>query len=565
VLPFLFKFLKTLLILLYLFVPQQTLSRDWIPNHVGAFLSSKIARTVPDIESSAYYAKYAYNRNTKSNGLALIALEALIANGQIDEAISISSKVAKNMPEVSIAQYAEAIKQISNNNYDNVLDIFKNITPSGIDTYILPILQAWAAAENDINPEGLQIIAQEAERGILAPIYGYHLALINEYMGNSEAALLNYENVVKRSNSANATVFIKAALFFESIGKNDLRDETLDKLERLDPYSNELIAFRNEKSLKTGNIITSSKDGIAEILLNSAELLHNEGLYVQALTYAQMSKYLNSNSDEANYLLGRIFESIDNNNRALNYFKNVSNNSYLSYDADIAISEIIYSNQGLIPAINYLEDLQNSNNNNINFSRKIAELHYQDEDFGKSAFIYENIINSFEKIEYKHWPLLYSLAISLERSDNWDKAEKYFLYALEFVPNNPQVLNYLGYSWIDKGINIDSAMSMIKKAVQQRPEDGYIVDSLGWAYYQIGDYENAVINLERASELLSDSIIIDHLGDALFYSNRKIEAVFQWKRALKFNPTEELKQILEDKINKKIIPKKGVNDGSKPI
>ncbi len=92
-----------------------------------------------------------------------------------------------------------------------------------------------------------------------------------------------------------------------------------------------------------------------------------------------------------------------------------------------------------------------------------------------------------------------------------------------------------------------------------------IAIAIGWAYYQIGDYENAVINLERASELLSDSIIIDHLGDALFYSNRKIEAVFQWKRALKFNPTEELKQILEDKINKKIIPKKGVNDGSKPI
>ena len=87
-LAFLFKFLKTILILLYLFVPQQTLARDWIPNHVGAFLSSKIARTVPDIESSAYYAKYAYNRNTKSNGLALIALEALIANGQLDIAIS---------------------------------------------------------------------------------------------------------------------------------------------------------------------------------------------------------------------------------------------------------------------------------------------------------------------------------------------------------------------------------------------------------------------------------------------------------------------------------------------
>ena len=133
------------------------------------------------------------------------------------------------------------------------------------------------------------------------------------------------------------------------------------------------------------------------------------------------------------------------------------------------------------------------------------------------------------------------------------------------MPNNPQVLNYLGYSWIDQGINIDAAMSMIKKAVQQRPEDGYIIDSLGWAYYQIGDYENAVINLEKASELLSDSIIIDHLGDALFHSGRKIEAIFQWKRALKFDPSEELKLILEDKINKKIIPPKGVNENSKPI
>ena len=564
-LPFLFNFFKITFVLLYLVTPQVSLSRDWIPNHVGAFLSSKIARGALEIESSAYYAKYAYNRNSTSNGLGLVAVEALIANGQIDEAISISSKIAKNMTDVSIIQYAEAIKEINKNNYDNVLEIFNNITPSGIDNYILPILQAWAAANNNINPEGLQVIAQQAERGVLSPIYSYHVALINEYLGNDEAALFNYENIVKRANTANATVFIKAALFFESIGKHDLKNETLSKLERLDPYSNELISFRNEKSLKTGSIITSPKDGIAEILLNSAELLYNEGIYIHALTYAQMSRFLNSNSDNASYLLGRIFESIDNKERALNYFKNVSDNSYVFHDAKIAIAEIMHKNQGIINAINYLKDLQKDNPHNINFSRKIAELYYQEEDFNRSALTYENIINNIENIKYEHWPLIYSYAISLERNNDWDKAEKYFLYALEFVPNNPQVLNYLGYSWIDQGINIDAAMSMIKKAVQQKPEDGYIIDSLGWAYYQIGDYENAVINLEKASELLSDSIIIDHLGDALFHSGRKIEAIFQWKRALKFDPSEELKLILEDKINKKIIPPKGVNENSKPI
>jgi len=558
-------FVKLLIISLYLLPINYAISRDWIPNQVGAFLSSKIARSVPDVESSAYYAKYAYNRNTESNGLALIAIEALIANGQINEAIKISSKVADEMPEISIVQHINAIQFIDQNNYNQALEIYKNILPSGIDNYILPILQAWTETEKNKNPEILEKIAQEAEKGILAPIYGYHSALINEYLGNDKIALENYKNVINRTNSANAIVFVKAALFFERLGKNNLKNKTLEKLERLDPYSNELISFKNEKSLKSLNLIASPKDGIAEIMLNSAELLYNEGLNIQALTYAQMSKYLNSNQDEANYLLGRIFESIGNKERALKYFKTISNNSYISHDAKIYIAEIIYEKEGIDNSISYLFNLKSNNPENINFTRTIAELYYKEEDFKKSAKIYKEIINNLKKIEYKHWPLLYSYAISLERGKNWNEAEKYFLLALEFVPNNPQVLNYLGYSWIDQGVNIEKALSMIIKAVEQRPNDGYIVDSLGWAYYQTGDYEKAVENLEKASELLSDSIIVDHLGDALFHSGRKTEAIFQWKRALKFNPSNELKKQLEDKINGKTTPKEGVNAGSKSI
>ena len=148
---------------------------------------------------------------------------------------------------------------------------------------------------------------------------------------------------------------------------------------------------------------------------------------------------------------------------------------------------------------------------------------------------------------------------------NWERAEKQFLTALQFVPNNPQVLNYLGYSWIDQGVNINRALEMIVNAAEQRPDDGYIIDSLGWAYFQIGNYEEAVINLEKAVALVSDSVIIDHLGDALFYSGRKVEAVFQWKRALEFNPSEELIKIINDKIDGDTIPKAGVNAVSKPI
>ena len=559
------KFLQILIIFIYILLPYQALAKNWTPNQIGAFLSSKMARATTDIEAAAYYAKFSYNRNTESNGLALIALEALTANGQVNEAVAISSKIANKMPEISIVQYLQSLKFIKSKNYNVVSDIFNNITPTGIDNYILPILQTWAATSNNKHIEGLEKIQNEANKGILAPIYDYHAALIYEYMGDDEAALRHYQNVINKANTANAKVYITAALFFEKIGQNNLKIETLNKLEQLDPYSNELIIFKNTKSLSNSNMILSPKDGIAEIFLNSAELLYNEGLNMQALIFAQMAKYLNSNIDECNYLLARIFRSINNNDRSLKYFNNISNNSYVSYDAKIAIAEMKYSIEGINSSINYLNNIILNQPKNINFSRTMAELYYKEEDYNNSIIIYDKIIDDINNLEFKHWPLLYSTAIALERGKQWEKAEKYLLLTLQFVPDNPQVLNYLGYSWIDQGVHIEKAFSMIEKAVEQRPNDGYIIDSLGWAYYQIGKYEEAVEQLEKASQLLSDVIIIDHLGDALFYTDRKTEALFQWERALKFNPSQELKVIIQNKIDGKITPKAGVNAQSEPI
>ncbi|MFP6779704.1 MAG: hypothetical protein VB916_05390, partial [Alphaproteobacteria bacterium] len=313
------------------------------------------------------------------------------------------------------------------------------------------------------------------------------------------------------------------------------------------------------------NNISNIKQGISEVFLNSAEILFNEGLDRQALIYAQISSYLSPNSDSSYYLLGRIFKSINNNERALKYFKKVNEYSLVAHDANIAYAETVYDLEGLKSSTEFLNNFKESFPNNINYLRTMAELFYKADDFKQSIQYYDLIFQKIETIEFKHWPLFYSSGIALERGKNWERAEKQFLTALQFVPNNPQVLNYLGYSWIDKGININEALEMIVNAAKQRPDDGYIIDSLGWAYYQIGKYEDAVINLEKAVELVSDSVIIDHLGDALFFSGRKIEAVFQWKRALEFNASDELIIILKNKINGDTLPKPGVNAASKPI
>jgi tetratricopeptide (TPR) repeat protein len=557
-------FMKILYLLIFIFIQNQSFAADWRPNQVGSFLSSKFARSITDIDKAAYYAQYSYSQNTASSGLGIIALEALLANGQVKEAIPIGIKIANEVPEITLAQYLKVLDSLDSNNFNKTLELLLKVSPNGIDTYILPILQTWAAAGSNQQTGGLQIIKDQAERGVLEPIYDYHSALINEFIGNSEAAKINYSNIIKKSNNANAQVYLSAAEFFKRNNNQELLDKTIAKLERLKPYSNELFLLKNS-NVSPDKKINNVKDGIAEIFLNSAEILFNEGLDRQALIYGQIALYLSPNLDSASYLLGKIFRSISNNERAVKYLKNIKDNSSISYDAKITYAEIIYDMEGTEKSFQILNKFHKLHPKNINFSRSIAELFYKSENFDKSIEYYDLIFSKIEKIEFKHWPLFYSSGIALERGKKWERAEKQFLMALKFVPDNPQVLNYLGYSWIDQGININAAMDMIVKAAEQRPSDGYIIDSLGWAFYQIGQYEEAVINLEKAVELTSDSIIIDHLGDALFYSGRKIEAVFQWKRALEFEPSEEMINKIKEKIEGTIIPKAGINAASKPI
>ena len=168
---------------------------------------------------------------------------------------------------------------------------------------------------------------------------------------------------------------------------------------------------------------------------------------------------------------------------------------------------------------------------------------------------------AFERIgtpEQRHWQLFYTRGIVLERSKQWDRAEADFLQALEFEPDQPLVLNYLGYSWVEQGRNLERALEMIKTAVAKRPHDGYITDSLGWVYYRLGRYDEAVPELERAVELRpEDPVINDHLGDAYWKVGRRLEATFQWNRALGLDPEPDLLEIIERKLKDGLVEEAG--------
>ena len=202
-----------------------------------------------------------------------------------------------------------------------------------------------------------------------------------------------------------------------------------------------------------------------------------------------------------------------------------------------------------------------------------GHIYRQKEDYESALILYNKVVKKLGgTVPEEYWYLLYARGMANEREGHWDDAVADLTAALEYRPNHPFILNYLGYGWADKGDKLDKSLEIIKKAASLQPRDGYIIDSLGWVYYRMGDYESAVNYLEKAVEYLPyDSTINDHLGDAYWQYGRKLEAKFQWERA--FNYAEETETTLKEKIQakldgravpdthaKKVSQKKGFNE-----
>jgi tetratricopeptide (TPR) repeat protein len=174
---------------------------------------------------------------------------------------------------------------------------------------------------------------------------------------------------------------------------------------------------------------------------------------------------------------------------------------------------------------------------------------------------YDQALSLVDKPDKRHWVYYYARGTSYERLKNWPAAEADLEKALALYPDQPLILNYLGYSWIDQGRNLKEGMAHIEKAVALKPDDGYIVDSLGWAHYKQGNFKEAVRYLERAVELKPDDAVLnDHLGDALWRVGREREARYQWDQALSLKPEPEDLEKIRKKIEAGL-----TNETDKPV
>jgi tetratricopeptide (TPR) repeat protein len=334
-------------------------------------------------------------------------------------------------------------------------------------------------------------------------------------------------------------------------GKKDEALEVFGKFEKLLPR-HPLIAeeVRDiKRGAKIGSLVDSPQAGAAEVLYGLGASLGRQGGEDLSVLYLQLALYLQPKHALALLSLADLYENLKKPDLAIRTYERVPQDSPLRRNADIQLSVNYDTVDRTEDAKARLNALIEAHPDDVEAIMALGNILRARKAFHECGEVYSKAIATITQPEKSHWLVYYFRGICYERDKQWSKAEADLKKALELFPDQAHVLNYLGYSWVDQGVNLEEGMQMIRRAVEQRPDDGYIVDSLGWAYYRIGDYAEAVKNLERAVELKpEDPTINDHLGDAYWRVGRTLEARFQWSHARDLKPEPDDLKKVEEKL-----------------
>ncbi len=271
--------------------------------------------------------------------------------------------------------------------------------------------------------------------------------------------------------------------------------------------------------------------------------------FESAETFLRIALELDPENDKARLFLGSILEQVDRDEDAMTQYAQIGPLSPFSVSARLSESDILFGDDKNAEGIKVLQSIQKTHPSRVT-QGSLGRAYLIMEDYEKALPYYEALIADMSDEELKENPQVnYLRGICLERLGRWEDAVADFEFVLENKPDNADALNYLGYTWVDKGVNLTKAFVMIEKAVELEPTSGAIIDSLGWAHYKLGRYGQARINLEEAAERSPTSAtIIDHLGDVYWKLGRRKEAGYQWERAATLDPTDKELKAIKAKI-----------------
>ncbi len=388
----------------------------------------------------------------------------------------------------------------------------------------------------------------------------YHRALIADVTNKPKKASAAYARVYQQDSRTLRTV-LAYARHAARTGNTKLARTLLKKSIRGDgdeghPLAKALVQKLDAEE-KVALIVTNPTEGLSEVFYGLGEALAGEGGVGIGLLYLQMALYLEPEQPFALAALANAYESTNRYQEAIDTYGRIPDGTPLQLSIDIRKAYNYNSLERVDDAEKVLRTLAENNQSDIRPLDALGNIMRAHKRYQEAVKYYDKAIALVKNPKRADWTYFYSRGTCHERLKQWNKAEKDLLKALELYPDQPLALNYLGYSWIDQNINLKKGLKLIEKAVKLKPEDGYIVDSLGWAHFKLGNYDRAVKNLERAVELRpEDPILNDHLGDALWQVGRRREARFQWEQALTLKPEPDVLLTIKKKLAEGLSVKK---------
>jgi Flp pilus assembly protein TadD len=512
----------------------------------GNYLAGLIASADRDAGAAAAFYREALRNDPRNPDLMERAFSATLASGDIQGASGLAERLLTHDPSNSLARLTLSASLLNRGEFAAARAQLLYRDASSRD-FTAALIAAWCYAGQGDLRHALETLDRVRDPAIV-PFRDFHAGLIADQLGNVGEARRRLKSAFDADK--NALRFADAyARFLAAHGDRDGAMAVYEGFSSVAP--NNPIVERALSDLKSSSLprasVSSPKDGAAEVLYGLGATAIRQADELPALVYLRLSLYLRPHDDLTSVTLANLFEQIKKDELAIVAYQSVPETSPLHEDAEIQAALVLDGLGRSDEAIKRLDAIVAANAHDAEALSALAGVQRSAKQYQEAASTYSKAISAVGIPNKDNWTLFYFRGICFERAKKWPKAEEDFKKALELFPDQPLVLNYLGYSWVDQGMNLDEAFKMLRRAVELRPNDGYIVDSLGWAHYKLGQYAEATQTLERAVDLKpEDPVLNDHLGDAYWKVNRRIEARFQWNHARDMHPEpEDLPEILK--------------------
>ena len=521
--------------------------------NAGAYLAARIAATENDYGSAAEYFTRALVLDPSNIGLMEGALSSFVAAGETERAIPIARRIIQSSPTSQLANLVLIAKSAGEGEWEDLLadlDAGQSVGP-----LFDGLARAWALVGAGRMNDALAAFDAVSENPGVGAFGLYHKALALAAVGDFEGAAEMFSDAAGPQMRLTRRGTLAYAEVLSQIDRGAEAVEIIDRTFGADPE--ETVAELRRQLAAGAPVpytgITSAQEGVAETAFSIAGALNGEAADAYTLIYARIAQYLDTRHVDAVLLVASLLDSLGQYELATEAFGAVPADHPFFHVAELGRAEALRNAGDVDAAIEVLRALSEARPDNAAVQIALGDMLRREERFAEATPAYDRAIALFGAEEEGQWVVYFSRGITHEREDRWPEAEADFRKALELRPDQPQVLNYLGYSMVEMQTNLDEALDMIERAVAAQPDSGYIVDSLGWVLYRLGRYDEALVHMERAVELLPvDPVVNDHLGDVYWAVGRTREAEFQWHRALSFVGMGDSTDADPDRIRRKL-------------